>query len=60
MQGVRYQRQQIPDNYPTHPEQVLVFDSIPAEYINEVHFYNETALKAWQEKNSGNDSQGKS
>ena len=53
-----YQRQQIPDNYPTHPEaEVLVFDSIPAEYINEVHFYNEAALTAWLEKNSGTYSQ---
>lgn len=37
--------------------EVLVFGSISAEYINEVHFCNETALKAWQEKNSGTDSQ---
>ncbi len=52
--GSPYQRQQIPDNYPTHPEaEVLVFDSISAEYIKEVHFYNEAALKAWFEENSG-------
>ena len=56
--GSMYQRQQIPDNYPTHPEaEVLTFDSIPAEYINEVHFYNEDALKAWQKANPGADSQ---
>ena len=51
--GLRYQRQQIPDNYPTHPEaEVLVFDSIPAEYINEVHFYDDDALQTWQKNNS--------
>ncbi len=52
--GLRYQRQQIPDNYPTHPEaEVLVFDSIPAEYINEVHFYDDTALQTWLKDNPG-------
>lgn len=52
--GTTYQRQQIPDNFTTHPEaEVLVFDSIPAESINEVHFFNPTALAAWQEKNPG-------
>jgi len=53
-----YQRQQIPDNYPTHPEaEVLVFDSIPAEYIKEVHFYDRTALTTWQQENPGTYSQ---
>ena len=56
--GSTYHRQKIPNNYPTHPEgEVLVFDPIPAEYINEVHFYNEAALEAWLEKNSGTYSQ---
>ena len=41
------------NNYPTHPEaEVLVFDSIPAEYINEVHFYDDDALQTWQKNNS--------
>lgn len=55
---LRYQRQQIPNNYPTHPEaEVLVFDPIPAECIKEVHFYNETALQTWQKDNPGTYSQ---
>ena len=50
--GLRYLRQQIPENYPTHPEaEVLVFDTIPAEYINEVHFYDDTALQTWFKDN---------
>lgn len=56
--GSTYERQQIPDNYPTHPEaEVLVFDPIPADYISEVHFYNQTALTNWQKDNQGTYSQ---
>ena len=56
--GLRYQRQQIPDNYPTHPEaEVLIFDLIPAEYIKSVHFYDETTLQIWQKDNPGTYSQ---
>ena len=52
-----YQRQsmQIPAHYPTHPQaEILVFDQIPSDYIKEVHFYNETALKQWRYRNSRN------
>ena len=56
--GLRYQRQQIPNNYPTHPEaEVLVFNSIPEEHIKEVHFYNEISLQTWQKDNPGTYSQ---
>ncbi len=49
----KYKRDsQIPDSYPTHPEaEVLVFDSISAEYIKAVHFYNDTALQTWRKDN---------
>lgn len=51
--GTTYQRQQIPDNFTTHPEaEVLVFDKIPAEYINEIHFYNHNALQTWWKNDS--------
>ncbi len=51
--GTTYQRQHIPDNFTTHPEaEVLVFDTIPAEYINEIHFYNDNALRTWRTDNS--------
>ncbi len=52
--GNVYQRQslQIPDDYPTHPQaEVLVFDQISSDYIREVHFYDETALKKWRDNN---------
>ncbi len=52
--GNVYQRQslQIPDNYPTHPQaEVLVFDRISSDYIKEVHFYDESALKQWRDNN---------
>lgn len=53
--GVRYQRQQIPDNFTTHPEaEVLVFGTIATEYINEICFYNQPAFTKWQRENSGN------
>ena len=43
---------QIPNHYPTHPQaEVLVFNRIQTEYIKEVHFYNETALKQWRYNN---------
>ena len=54
IRGKVYQRHslQIPENYPTHPQaEVLVFDTIPAEYINEVHFYDDTALQTWSKDN---------
>ena len=52
--GNVYQRQslQIPDDYPTHPQaEVLVFDQIQSDYIKEVHFYDEFALKQWRNSN---------
>lgn len=56
--GLRYQRQQIPNNYPTHPEaEVLVFDTIPAANISEIHFYNDNALQKWLKGNPGTYSQ---
>ena len=55
--GLRYQRQQIPDNYPTHPEaEVLVFDTISVEDINAIHFFNDTALQKWLKDNPRTDS----
>ena len=56
--GLRYQRQQIPNNYPTHPEaEVLVFDPIREGYIKEVHFYDDLALQTWLKDNPGTYSQ---
>ena len=55
--GDVYERQslQIPDDYPTHPQaEILVFDQIPSDYIKEVHFYDETALKQWRYSNPRN------
>ena len=52
--GNVYERQslQIPDDYPTHPQaEVLVFDQIQSNYIKEVHFYDESALKQWCDNN---------
>lgn len=64
--NISHQDLQIPDPYlmhpksasPTHPQaEVLVFDSIPVEYINTIHFYNETALQTWLKDNPGTYSQ---
>ena len=55
--GTVYQRHspRIPQHYPTHPQaEVLVRDRIGPEYIKEVHFYDETALKQWRCSNLGN------
>ena len=52
--GNVYQRQslQIPNDYPTHPQaEVLVFDQIQSNYIQEVHFYDESTLKQWCDNN---------
>lgn len=47
--NIKHQDLSIPGNYPTHPQaEVLVFDSIPAQYIKTVHFSNETTLKQWR------------
>ena len=43
---------QIPDNYPTHPQaEILVFNPIPVQYINAVHFWDPTALTQWWSSN---------
>ena len=51
--GKVYQRDsQTPPYYPTHPQaEVLVFDPIPIEYIQAVHFYDATVLERWRGKN---------
>ncbi len=46
--AIKRQSLQIPSDYPTHPQaEILVFDQIPARYINEVHFFTNTALEQW-------------
>ncbi len=43
----------IPRNYPTHPEaEVLVFESIPTAYIDQVCFYTEAARRKWIDNNA--------
>ncbi len=38
----------IPAHYPTHPQaEVMVFEPIPVEYIQAVHFYDATVLEQW-------------
>lgn len=54
--GNIYRRQslQIPEHYPTHPQaEVLVFNQIQTEHIEEVHFYDETSLERWRYSNPG-------
>ena len=49
-------RQDLPisDDYTTNPQaEILVFYAIPVQYINTIYFWNSTALKEWQEENSG-------
>ena len=56
--NIKHQDLQIPDNYPTHPQaEILVFNPIPVQYINEIYFWDSTALKEWRTDNSGNYSQ---
>ena len=52
--NIRHQDLQIPDPYlmhpkdayPTHPQaEVLVFDSIPVQFIKAIHFWDETTLE---------------
>lgn len=51
--GNFYQRHsQTPTYYPTHPQaEVLVFDTIPIEYIQAVHFHDATVLEDWRDSN---------
>ena len=49
---INRQSLQIPSDYPTNPQaEVLVFDTIPARYINEVHFWTAAALDQWFSSN---------
>jgi hypothetical protein len=44
--NIRHQDLPIPQNYPTHPQaEVLVFDSIPVQFIKAIHFWHETTLE---------------
>ena len=55
---IRRQNLQIPKHYTTDPQaEVLVFDPISAKYINEVHFYDDTALQTWLKDNPSTYSQ---
>ena len=50
--AINRQSLQIPDDYPTNPQaEVLVFNRIPAQYINKVHFWTATALDQWFSSN---------
>lgn len=56
--AIKRQVLRIPHNYPTHPQaEVLVFDRVPVQYLNAVHFWNETVLSGWRSNNSGTYSQ---
>ena len=55
--NIKHQDLQIPDPYlthsknayPTHPQaEILVFDSIPVQFIKAIHFWNETTLEQWR------------
>ena len=51
---IKRQDLSIPQNYPTHPQaEVLVFDRIPTEYINAIHFWDATILKQWRSNYTG-------
>jgi cold shock CspA family protein len=44
----------IPDNYPTNPQaEVLVFDPISPQYIEEIHFEDANLLYKWKESYRG-------
>ena len=44
--NIRHQDLPIPQNYPTHPQaEVLVFDSIPVQFIKAIHVWHETTLE---------------
>ena len=45
---IKHQDLSIPENYPTHPQaEILVFDTIPVEYIKKILFSNEAPLDQW-------------
>ena len=51
---IKHQDLQIPPNYPTHPQaEVLVFDRIPVQYINAIHFWDATILEQWRSNYTG-------
>lgn len=42
----------IPDNFPTDPQaEVLVFETIPTCYLQNVHFLNMNSLSVWKQQN---------
>ena len=46
--NIRHQDLSIPQDYPTHPQaEVLVFDPIPAQYIEAIHFWDAAAQERW-------------
>ena len=46
--NIRHQDLSIPQNYPTHPQaEVLVFDTIPVQYIKAIHFWDADAQNQW-------------
>ena len=51
---IKHQNLHIPQNYSTHPQaEVLVFDRIPTEYINAIHFWDATILEQWRSNYNG-------
>lgn len=64
--NIRHQDLQIPDPYlkhpkdayPTHPQaEVLVFDSVPVQFIKAIHFWDETTLEKCRSSYAENYSQ---
>ena len=54
--NIRHQDLSIPQDYPTHPQaEVLVFDSIPVQYIKAIHFWDADAQEKWLPSNIGAD-----
>ncbi|MCG9127837.1 DUF4433 domain-containing protein [Candidatus Poribacteria bacterium] len=53
-QDIKRSDLQIPEYFPTNPQaEVLVFREIPIEYINKIHFWNETVKENWRSKFTG-------
>ncbi len=52
--NIKHKELDIPQNYTTHPQaEVLVFDPIPTEYINAIHFWDATTLNNWRSNYTG-------
>ena len=55
---IKHQDLSIPQDYPTHPQaEVLIFDTIPVQYIKAIHFQNEAVLGEWRYVNTDHYSQ---